>query len=435
LTNSGFFINVGSNSDDRHAGPEFEPEEVFMSAKFRLGAMMFLEYAIWGAWAPILSAYLIDTLHFTGIQTGFIYSLLPIATIVAPLFAGQLADRYFPTEKVIAVSQLAGGAVLILGAAVTSYTAMVWIMLVYCIVFAPTLALTNSIAFINLKDSEKDFGRIRVWGTIGWIAAGWALTGWRFAAKSAPGIAVKGDTLFLAGLFSIVMGVMAFGLPHTPPKKEGTKPWAFLEAVKMLKDKDFLIFTVIAFIVATELQFYYVLTAPFLTSSVVRVPNTWLSMVMTIAQFAEIFVMALLLPRILPKYGIKKTMTLGVLAWPLRYIIFVIGTPAWLIVASLALHGFCYVFFFTAAYIYVDTIAPADIRASAQSLIAVIILGVGNFVGSNFSGWIQNVFTRDGATNWRNVFIVPAVLTLVCAAAFVFLFKEKKPSTAERIPA
>lgn len=406
-----------------------------MSPKFRLGAMMFLEYAVWGAWAPVLSAYLMDTLHFSGIQVGFIYGLLPIATIIAPMIAGQLADRYFPTEKVIAVSQLAGGAILLAGAAVASYTAVVWIMLVYCIVYAPTLALTNSIAFINLKDSEKDFGRIRVWGTVGWIAAGWALTGWRVAAKSAPGLAVKGDTLFLAGLFSIVMGLMAFGLPHTPPKKEGAKPLAFLEALKMLKDRDFIIFTVIAFVVATELQFYYVLTAPFLTSARIGVPNTWLSMVMTIAQVAEIFVMALLLPKILPKYGIKKTMTLGVLAWPLRYIIFVIGTPAWLVVASLSLHGFCYVFFFTAAYIYVDTIAPADIRASAQSLIAVVILGVGNFVGSNFSGWIQNTFTRDGVTAWRSVFLVPTILTLVCAVGFVALFRERKSAAPGRAKA
>jgi nucleoside transporter len=406
-----------------------------MSVKFRLGSMMFLEYAIWGAWAPVLSAHLMDTLHFSGTQVGFIYGLLPIATILAPMIAGQLADRYFPTEKVIAVSQLVGGAILLAGAAVASYTAMVWIMLVYCIVYAPTLALTNSIAFINLKDSEKDFGRIRVWGTIGWIAAGWALTGWRFAARSAPGLAVRGDTLFLAGLFSIVMGIQAFGLPHTPPKKEGARPLAFLEALKMLKDRDFVIFTVIAFIVATELQFYYVLTAPFLTSTKIGVPNTWLSMVMTIAQFAEIFVMALLLPKVLPKYGIKKTMTIGVLAWPIRYIIFVIGTPAWLVVASLALHGFCYVFFFTAAYIYVDTIAPPDIRASAQSLIAVIILGVGNFVGSNFSGWIQNVFTRDGVTAWRSVFMIPTALTLVCAAAFVALFRERKSAAPGRAQA
>ena len=401
-----------------------------MSAKFRLGTMMFLQYAVWGAWAPVLSAYLSDSLGFAGWQVGFIYGLLPVATIIAPMIGGQLADRYFPTQKVIAAMQLIGGAILLLGAAVTSYSAMVWVMLVYCIVYAPTLALTNSIAFINLKDSEKDFGKIRVWGTIGWIAAGWALFGWRVLAKSAPGIAIKGDTLFLAGIFSIVMGIQSFSLPHTPPKKEGTKPWAFLEALKMLKDRNFLIFTIIAFVVATELQFYYVLTAPFLTSTKIGVSSTSISLVMTIAQIAEIFVMALLLPKILPKYGIKKTMTLGVLAWPLRYIIFVIGTPAWLVVASLSLHGFCYVFFFTAAYIYVDTIAPADIRASAQSLIAVIILGFGNFLGANFSGWIKDLFTKDDITNWRNVFLVPTVLTLLCAVAFVALFKEKKAAAA-----
>jgi nucleoside transporter len=400
-----------------------------MSAKFRLGTMMFLQYAVWGAWAPVLSAYLGDSLGFAGWQVGFIYGLLPIATIIAPMIGGQLADRYFPTQKVIAAMQLIGGAILLLGAAVTSYSAMVWVMLVYCIVYAPTLALTNSIAFINLKDSEKDFGKIRVWGTIGWIAAGWALFGWRVLAKSAPGLAIKGDTLFLAGIFSIVMGIQSFSLPHTPPKKEGTKPWAFLEALKMLKDRNFLIFTIIAFVVATELQFYYVLTAPFLTSTKIGVSSTSISLVMTIAQFAEIFVMALL-PKILPKYGIKKTMTLGVLAWPLRYIIFVIGTPAWLVVASLSLHGFCYVFFFTAAYIYVDTVAPADIRASAQSLIAVIILGFGNFLGANFSGWIKDLFTKDDITNWRNVFLVPTVLTLLCAVAFVALFKEKKAAAA-----
>jgi nucleoside transporter len=322
--------------------------------------------------------------------------------------------------------QLAGGAILLLGAAAQSYPAMVWIMLVYCIIYAPTLALTNSIAFENLKDSEKDFGKIRVWGTIGWIAAGWTLAGWRWAAQSVPAVLVRGDTLFLAGIFSIVMGLQSFSLPHTPPKKEGTKPWAFLEAFKMLKSSDFFVFTIISFVVATELQFYYVLTAPFLTSAKIGVSSTAVSLVMTIAQIAEIFVMALLLPKFLPKYGIKKTMIIGVLAWPLRYVIFAIGTPAWLVIASLALHGFCYVFFFTAAYIYVDTIAPADIRASAQSLIAVVILGIGNFVGSNFSGWIQKMFTAEGTTNWRNVFLVPMALTLLCAVAFVAFFRERK---------
>ena len=399
-----------------------------MSAKSRLSVMMFLEYAIWGSWYSVLSAYLQNTLHFSGTQVGFIYSLLPIATIVAPIVGGQLADRYFPTQKVIAGLQLVGGAILLFGAAVTSYGALVWLMLVYCLVYAPTLALTNSIAFINLPDSEKDFGKIRVWGTIGWIVAGWALAGWRFLAKPVPGIAIRGDMLFLAGIFSVIMGVMSFRLPHTPPRKEGTKPWAFLEAFKMLKDRDFLIFTIIAFVVATELYFYYILTAPFLTSPAIGVSNTWISLVMTIAQFAEIFVMALLLPAVLPKYGIKKTMTLGVLAWPLRYIIFVIGTPAWLVIASLSLHGFCYVFFFTAAFIYVDAVSPPDIRGSAQGLIAFVILGIGNFVGSNFAGWIQKTFTEAEITNWRNVFLVPTILTLACAVAFVVFFKEKKAS-------
>ncbi len=405
-----------------------------MSVKTRLSIMMFLEYAIWGSWAPVLSAYLINTLHFTGTQVGLIYSLLPLATIIAPFIGGQLADRYLPTEKLIAILQILGGLILLLGATVTSFEAMVWLMLIYCLVFAPTLALTNSIAFVNLENSEKDFGKIRVWGTIGWIAAGWGLTGWRLLGEKLPDIAIKGDTLFLAGIFSIIMGIQAFSLPHTPPKKEGTKPYAFLEALKLLKDRDFLIFAVIAFVVATELQFYYVLTAPFLTSPAIGLSEARTPFIMTIAQIAEIFVMAFLLPYFLPKYGIKKTMIIGVLAWPVRYIIFMIGQPAWLVVASLALHGFCYVFFFTAAFIYVDMIAPLDIKASAQSLIAVIILGLGNFVGSNFSGWIQKIFTAEGVTDWRSVFLIPTIITIACAVAFVLLFKERKQTELQAQP-
>jgi len=397
-----------------------------MNAKFRLGIMMFLEYAIWGSWAPVLAVYLLGPLKFSETQNALIFSLLPLATIIAPFIGGQLVDRYFPAQKVLAILQLAGGVLLLVCSATTSYAAMIWLMLIYFLIYAPTLALTNSIAFINLQKSDKDFGKIRVWGTIGWIAAGVVLWRWRVLASSVPAIARSSDMLFLAGLFSIVMGLFSFGLPHTPPNKEAAKSWAFLEALKMLKDKGFLSFTIIAFIVATELEFYYILTAPFLTSAAIGVSNTRISLVMTIAQFAEIFVMALLLPYFLPKYGIKKTMIIGVLAWPLRYIIFVIGTPAWLVVASLSLHGFCYVFFFTAAFIYVDTIAPKDIRASAQGLIAVIILGLGRFIGSNFSGWIQSLFTKEGVTNWRNVFLVPTALTLLCALVFVLLFREKK---------
>jgi nucleoside transporter len=415
-----------------------------MSVKFRLGVMMFLQYAIWGSWAPVLSAYLQNNLGFSGVQLGVIFSLLPLATIISPFIGGQFADRWFPTQKVIAGLQLAGGVILILIANVTSFTAMMWLMLVYCLVYAPTLALTNSIAFVNLKSSEKEFGAIRVWGTIGWIAAGWALFGWRTLAKSPEGIAMKGDTLLLAGVFSLLMGVLSFGLPHTPPQREGAKPWAFLEALKMFKDRNFLVFAVISFIVATELQFYYVLTSPFLTSPAIGVSQKHISAVMTIAQVAEIFVMAFMLSWALKKFGMRRTLTLGILAWPIRYIIFVIGEPSWLVIASLALHGFCYVFFFTAAFIYVDNIAPKDIRHSAQSLIAIIILGFGNFVGSLFSGWVQNVFTTETLNaagqvvkdiNWRGTFLVPTALTLLCLVVFLVFFREnKRPSGEAPVP-
>lgn len=401
-----------------------------MSVKLRLGVMMFLQYAIWGAWAPVLSDYLQNNLGFDGIHTGIIYSLLPLATIIAPFIGGQIADRYLSGEKFIAILQLLGGALLIWVSTMSDYRLMVGVMLFYCLLYAPTLALTNSLAFINLKNSEKEFGQIRVWGTIGWIAAGLSLTLWRNLSGSG-GVAMQGDMLLLAGICSLAMGLFAFGLPHTPPQKEGAKPWAFLEALKMMRDKNFLIFIIISFVVATELMFYYILTAPFLTSPQIRVSQANLPMVMAIAQLAEIFVMALLLPYLIKRTSIRKILALGVLAWPLRYIIFVVGTPSWLVIASLALHGFCFVFFFVAAFIYVDTVAPKDIRHSAQSLITLVTYGIGNYIGSLFAGKVQNIFTAEGATNWTGVFLVPVALTVLCALAFLLFFKDPR---AERRP-
>ncbi|HNW59127.1 MAG TPA: MFS transporter [bacterium] len=392
-----------------------------MSVKVRLGIMMFLQYAIWGAWSPVLSAYLGDTLKFTGMQIGVIYSLLPLATIIAPFIGGQFADRYFSSEKVIAVLQLIGGGLLIYISQLTDYSAMMWMFFLYSLLYAPTMALTNSIAFINMQNSEKEFGQVRVWGTIGWIVAGLMLAGWRYL-----GAAHGADTLLLAGLFSLVMGLQSFTLPHTPPQKNTTKPWAFIEALKMLRDKNVLVFTIIAFVVATELMFYYVLTAPFLTSpdAGIGVSSNSVSAVMVIAQAAEILVLAFLLPWALPKYGIRTVLTIGILAWPLRYIIFAIGSPAWLVIASLALHGFCFVFFFAAAFIYFDTIAPSDIRNSAQSFITLVTYGLGNYVGSLFAGWIKSLFTSpEGVTNWTHVFLVPCALTILCALAFLIFFR------------
>lgn len=400
-----------------------------MSAKTRLGIMMFLQYAIWGAWAPVLSVYLLDDLGFTGFQAGVIYALLPLATILSPFIGGQVADRYFSSEKVIAFLQLTGGILLIVCARATDFHAMAWIMFFYCLLYAPTLALTNSVAMINLNDSEKEFGAIRVWGTIGWIAAGLALSGWRTVGGES-GIMVGADMLFLAGVFSIVMAVQSLTLPRTPPKTEGVKPWAFLESLKMMQAKSFAIFIAITFVVSTELEFFYILTAPFLQSDAIGVAPANLPAVMTIAQVAEIFVMAFMLSWALKRYGMRRTLAIGVVAWPIRYVIFAIGGPAWLVIASLSLHGFCYVFFFVAAFIYVDKVAPPDIRASAQSMIAIVALGLGRFLGSLFAGKVQEIFTTDAGTNWTNVFLVPCALTMICAIAFLLFFREEEPAQA-----
>ncbi len=395
-----------------------------MGVRFRLGFMMFLQYAIWGAWSPVLSDYLINELGFSGTQVGLIYSLLPLATIVTPFVGGQIADRYFASQKVIAFLQLIGGGLLIYTSTIANYSMMIWTMLFYCLLYAPTLALTNSVAFINLKDSEKEFGIIRVWGTIGWIVAGLILMGWRHLSQSSDTFAIRGDTLFLAGIFSIIMGFQAFSLPHTPPKKEGANPLAFLEAIKMMRNKNFLAFVIISFVVATELMFYYVLTAPFLTSDKIGLSSASVPGVMVIAQVAEILVLAILLPYFITRIGIRNVLVIGVLAWPLRYIVFAVGKPSWLVIASLSLHGFCFVFFFAAAFIYVDTVSPRDIRHSAQSFIMLVTYGIGNYIGSLFAGEVQEFFTTEAGTNWTGVFLVPCVLTVLCAVAFLLFVKD-----------
>ncbi|HPG38239.1 MAG TPA: MFS transporter [bacterium] len=402
-----------------------------MGKKIQLVVMMFLQYAVWGAWYPVLSDYMLNTLGFNGIQVGVIYSLLPLATIISPFIGGQIADRYFATQKVIGFLQLLGGVFLIGLSLVSDYKLMILMMFLYTLMYAPTMALTNSITFHHLTDSEREFGWIRVGGTIGWIVIGLLLAGWRVLAGKGVVPGMAGDALMLAGIASIILGFYAFTLPNTPPNKEAKNPLAFVEAFKMLKNPNFAVFIVICFVVSTELMFYYQLTGPFLTSPKIGVSSTGLSGVMTIAQAAEIFVLALLLPYFLPKYGMRKTLTLGILAWPIRYIIFSIGSPAWLVIASLTLHGFCFVFFFAAAQIYVDTVAPKDIRASAQSMISFVTYGLGLYTGSIFAGWIQNLFSEfdaNGAiisTNWTHVFLIPTALTVICAIVFVTTFREK----------
>ncbi len=383
-----------------------------------LSVMMFLEFAIWGAWAPVLASHLVGDLKFSGKQTGWIYATLWLGCIVSPFIGSQIADRWLATEYFLAAVHLIGGVVLLLAARKTNFWPLFGLMSLYSLLYAPTLALVNSLMFTHLTDPSTQAGGIRVWGTIGWIVAGVAVTFLRHSGK----FKVKGsDVLTLAGYLSIVMGVFCFFLPHTPPPKEPGNPLAFLEAFKMLSDTNFLIFLIISFVVTTELQFYYVPTAPFLEDIGVKHKNV--SAVMTLAQVAEMVAMVVLLPILLPKLGFRWTLVIGVIAWPLRYIIFAAMRPLWLVISSLTFHGLGYTFFFFVGQMYVDKVAPPDIRASAQALIAVVTLGLGNFIGTQITGIIMDLFKKDGKFQWRPIFLVPCVLTVLCALAFSLFFK------------
>jgi nucleoside transporter len=390
--------------------------------------MMFLQYMVWGAWFSVLSVYYLEELRFTGYQIGWVYALLPIGCMIAPFIGGQLADRSVATEKLLAFLHLAGGVFLCILAGATTFNGVILLLGAWSLLYAPTLALTNSLTFHHMPDSEKNFGQVRVFGTLGWIAAGLALTTIRKVWPSGiPGL-TGADSLWLAGFSSFVLGLFCFLLPHTPPAKRGGSPWAFLGALKMLREPSFLVFIVIAFVVSTELQFYYVLTGPFLESIGVSPEN--IPAVMTIAQVAEIGTM-LALPWMLSAWGVRRTMTLGIIAWPIRYAVFAYGSPKGLVIAVLTLHGICYVCFFVVSYIYVNSVASPDIRASAQALITFVVLGVGMAIGSLFAGWIKEVFTvgvgADQIVNYTGVFLVPCALTILCAAVFLLWFREKRP--------
>jgi nucleoside transporter len=398
------------------------------SVKWRVSAMMFLQYAIWGAWAPFLWKYLQNTEKIPAEQVGFIFGLLALACILAPFTGGQIADRWVPTQKFLGVAHLLGGLCLVQAARAHGFAPIALWMSGFALVYAPTLALTNSLGFHHIGD-EKTFGKIRVFGTIGWICAAFILSAWR---KMAPAVGMS-DCLMLSGVLSLVMGLFCFFLPNTPPAKDkAADPWAFREAFVLLKNKNFLIFMAIAFVVTTELQFYYGPTEAFL-GQVLKIPGKQTPMVLAVAQMAEIIAMAFVLRYALRNWGVRKTLAIGTIVWPLRYIVFAIAPYGPLaimkplVIASLTLHGLGYTFFFVASQIYVDMVSPKDIRASAQSLLALVTLGVGTWLGAQFTGFIMKYFHPEtNALNWTPFFLVPCALTVLCAIAFLLFFKDVK---------
>jgi nucleoside transporter len=418
-------------SGEGRSVPSVEPAAVSGSGVLvRLSVMMFLQYAIWGAWATALADHLEHVLGFSGKEIGLIFGCLWLGCMVAPFVGGQLVDRFMPTQLFLALAHLVGAGFLYLTAIQTTFGPMWGWMFVYSLCYAPTLALTNSICFHNLSDAERDFGKIRLWGTVGWIIAGLLVWGIRATWHTEQWVD-KSDLLLVAAALSGIMGLYCFLLPHTPPRKTSQHPFAFLEAVALLKDRNFLVFMLIAFVVTTELQFYYIPTANFLVDR--GAGRDSVTAILTFAQLAEILVLFFLLHLSLKRYGVRKTMIIGVLAWPLRYLLFTIPSLP-VIVSALTLHGFGYAFFFVASQIYVNMKAKDDMRASAQALLTFFTLGVGNFLGTQFTGWCWDLCKNEAEqTNWTVFFLVPTAITVACAAAFLLLFRDDVKVSDEEI--
>jgi nucleoside transporter len=403
-----------------------------LTMKFRLSAMMFLEYFIWGAWYVTLSTWLSDSLHFSGRQIGLAAGATAVGAIIAPFCVGLIADKLFATQRVLAILHGAGALLLFLVSRQTSFGSLYLLDLLYCLAFMPTLALTNSLAFRQMRDAKIEFGPIRVLGTAGWIVAGLLVGTLAWEKTHYP--------VLLAAAASLVMAFYCLTLPDTPPLARDAKITLATifprEAVALLRERSMAIFAIASFLICIPLQFYYAFTNLFLNEEgVVNAAGK-----MTGGQFSELFCM-LLIPWFFRRLGVKYMLVAGMLAWTIRYILFAYGGTGdrvWMLWGGILLHGICYDFFFVTGQIYIDRKAPAALRGAAQGLITLITYGVGMFVGSWLSGAVVEHYTSTLAAgkpilhDWHAIWIFSATASGLVLVLFLFTFKdaEESPSLA-----
>ena len=395
----------------------------------RLGFMMFLQFFIWGAWYTSIAVYM--TAHGMGSLTHWPYTVNPIAAIAAPFFLGLVADRFFATEKVLSLLHIAGGVVLLLVPQFSGNpVAFILGLLVYNLCYMPTLGLANSLAFHHIEDQEKQFPRIRVFGTIGWITAGLGVS---FVLGRVMGTVAESTAapLYTAGVASIVLGLFCRTLPHTPPSAKGRKvsigSILGLDAFRELGSRPFYVFLFSSFLICIPLAAYYNFTQLFLgAAGVTNIAGT-----QTIGQMSEVGFM-LLMPFFFARLGVKWMLIVGMLAWVARYALFALGAPEqvqWMVIGGIALHGICYDFFFVTGQIYVDKKSSPSVRGQAQGMLVLVTYGVGMLIGAQIAGITYNRFLQDSAAltpaQWQSFWWIPAGFALGVLVIFAALFRDR----------
>lgn len=399
-----------------------------LTSRLQLSSMMFLNFFVWGIWFVTMGTYLSTMFKADGAQIGQAYGTQSLGAIIAPFIIGLIADKYFSAQKILGVLHLAGAVLMYMLSKSDGFAGFYPLLLVYMIIYMPSLALVNSISFKQMSDPEKEFSNIRVWGTIGWIAAG-LLIGWLALEQKGT----LQSTFLISSVISAVLGIFSFTLPNTPPPKAGgnvsVREILGLDAIALLKDKNFLIFFVASLLICIPLAFYYQETNIFLNE--IHVDKA--ASKMSIGQMSET-IFLFLMPLFFTRLGVKKMLLIGMAAWAIRYLFFAYGnadTAMWMLYIGIALHGVCYDFFFVTGQIYTDQRAGEHIRSSAQGMITLATYGVGMYIGFWFAGLIADKYTiADGTHNWQTIWIVPAAIATGILLMFMLFFKNPKKQTA-----
>jgi nucleoside transporter len=428
----------------------------------KLSVMMFLEYVIYGAWLPLLNLYLGKYLLFTGDERAWINNAFAVASLTAWLFGGQLADRYFEKSKYLAFSHLIGGLAMLGLMFCRTFWPIFSLMLLHCLFYVPTMSVTNAIAFAYVKDPQKDFPQIRVWGTIGWIAASWpfifipidwaivpsmqeagGFITWLGKALATPKTGVSMEvalrsTFLVAAIASFVLAAFSLTLPRTPPAKESGSAFAPLECLKLLVVPSILVLFIVTFLDSLVHFCYFFWTGPFLSK--IGLPENWISPAMSIGQVAEMATMAWL-GFFLKRLGWRTTMIIGVLGHTVRFAIYAMAgrNPSllWLVIVSNVVHGFAYAFFFATVYIFVDENFPKDVRTSAQSLFNLLILGLGPLIGNTLWGKLGDSLTNPATkeVDFATLFLYPLGFGVFAAAILALFFHpQAKDPVPEEVP-